>query len=469
MRETRGRFGLAPWVWTLAACAFGALALGFCCPGPAGASDWPQWGGPQRNGTVSSALPPAGDLGLVELWRRPAPEGISALVVTGDSLLTLGMADGLPHAWAFDAGTGEARWRAPIPAFEGGQEYGTATTPATDGETLFLVSPGCHLLALQTTSGSVRWSRDLVEDFATGPMPLGCWTSPLLAGNLVVVQVNGQPDAQLVAFSKQSGEVVWKTGGLARATHSSPGLGLLGGVEQVLVLGVEKGLGALQGISLECGELLWRHDFEQPDSYSADMPLILFEGRVAAIGWNDVRAVDVTPPDGPGGRWSTELAWVSDSLNAALLPVNLHAVAVDGDLAGFDQELLVWIDGEDGRRLWSERIYAGSLIAVDGRLVILSQAAGALRIAEASSRGYGELLSDAVFTPGAPTDTPPSYAGGRLYLRNSEEIVALEIRPSASSRTPDDLKNGESKNGEPKGEGQTERNSQTERKPDGES
>ena len=49
------------------------------------------------------------------------------------------------------------------------------------------------------------------------------------------------------------------------------------------------------------------------------------------------------------------------------------------------------------------------------------------RIAEASPKGYREKLKQPVFNAGATSSTGPSYAAGRLLLRNVEEIVALEI------------------------------------------
>jgi hypothetical protein len=64
---------------------------------------------------------------------------------------------------------------------------------------------------------------------------------------------------------------------------------------------------------------------------------------------------------------------------------------------------------------------------VDGHLVILGEQSGDMRVAEASPEGYREKLRVPVFNAGALSNTGPTFAGGRLYLRNVEEIVALEV------------------------------------------
>jgi hypothetical protein len=107
--------------------------------------------------------------------------------------------------------------------------------------------------------------------------------------------------------------------------------------------------------------------------------------------------------------------------------VNLHAVAAGGHVYGFGGEFLVCLDAASGRTVWKEKIYPGSLILVDGRLVVQSQGSGLLRVVAATPAGYRELARAEVFAPGALSQTPPSFAGGRLFLRNSDEIVALEI------------------------------------------
>jgi hypothetical protein len=85
------------------------------------------------------------------------------------------------------------------------------------------------------------------------------------------------------------------------------------------------------------------------------------------------------------------------------------------------------VDAATGEVKWKQKVYGGSLILVDGHLVLLAESAGDLRIAEATAAGYREKLRTPVFNPGATCNTGPSWAQGRVFLRNLEELVALEI------------------------------------------
>ena len=60
--------------------------------------------------------------------------------------------------------------------------------------------------------------------------------------------------------------------------------------------------------------------------------------------------------------------------------------------------------------------------------MILSELAGVLRLVAADPSGYRELAQIQVLTPGARTGTPPSVAGGRIFVRNLEELVAINVR-----------------------------------------
>lgn len=69
----------------------------------------------------------------------------------------------------------------------------------------------------------------------------------------------------------------------------------------------------------------------------------------------------------------------------------------------------------------------GALILVGDELVMLSQTTGELVVAAASTDRYRERLRTRVLSPGVTTMTGPSFARGRLYLRNLDEIVALDF------------------------------------------
>jgi outer membrane protein assembly factor BamB len=75
---------------------------------------------------------------------------------------------------------------------------------------------------------------------------------------------------------------------------------------------------------------------------------------------------------------------------------------------------------------WKARGFGrGSLIAADGKLFVLGES-GNLAIVRASPDGFVEKAEAEVLS--GKSWTAPSLSGGRLYLRNHDELVCLDLR-----------------------------------------
>jgi hypothetical protein len=95
---------------------------------------------------------------------------------------------------------------------------------------------------------------------------------------------------------------------------------------------------------------------------------------------------------------------------------------------GFDDKILKCIDVKTGQEKWMSKKYArGSLIVIDGYLVVLGEN-GELGLIHARSEQYNEISNVQVLKP--KSWTGPSYAHGKLYLRNHEEILCLDLSSS---------------------------------------
>jgi outer membrane protein assembly factor BamB len=417
-----------------------ALASVLCVPalaaesGAAGSSEreaaattWPQWGGPQRSGAAEAPglFSPEG-FRLEERWRRPISEGLAGLVSEGDRLFTMATFGGEHFALALEAHTGQELWRQSLGSFPPQLEYGPASTPAVAGSRVFFLSPACQLTARSTADGKALWHHDLNEEYSVPLMQRGCWTSPLLDRYRLVVQINGQPEQLVMAFDQASGKEVWRARGTGEwAVRTSPTLAELSGVRQVVVHDISsEGKGGLYALRAENGELLWNLRFPEGESFSYDTPLVLADQRIAQATWNSLRVVEVR--HGEAGFTAAEV-WKDSKIKVQWPPFNQHIVHHQGYLYGFGGDELFCLEAANAELRWREKVYPGSLILVDGHLVVLSQAAGLLRVVRATPQGYEERARVELFEPGAPTDTPPSVVGRWLFLRNSEEMVALEV------------------------------------------
>jgi outer membrane protein assembly factor BamB len=167
--------------------------------------------------------------------------------------------------------------------------------------------------------------------------------------------------------------------------------------------------------NLTDGKELWRHGWKTSYDVNAAMPIISGDKVFISSGYNT------------GG------AMLQSSKKDALLWQNKNmrnhfntSVWIDGHLYGFDESELACLDAATGRKVWSQgRLGKGSLIAADGKLIILSER-GELVIAEASPNGFKELSRSQIL--GGKCWTAPTLAGGRIYARNaSGDLVCVKF------------------------------------------
>ena len=102
-----------------------------------------------------------------------------------------------------------------------------------------------------------------------------------------------------------------------------------------------------------------------------------------------------------------------------------------GHLYGFDNATFKALDVATGKTKWAHRGFGkGSLLLADGLLLVLSDR-GVLALVEATPEAYREL--GRVQAMNGKAWTSPSIAGGRIFLRDQDEIVAYDLRTAASA------------------------------------
>ncbi|NOT29498.1 MAG: PQQ-binding-like beta-propeller repeat protein [Planctomycetes bacterium] len=218
-------------------------------------------GGVSSDGVSSSAgLPSALDPEVNLQWKVEVPPGYSSPVIAGKNLYLTGATataagrtlTGKLVTLCLDAFTGETRWRQELD-FTGarpGQSSAAAPTPVTDGEVLVALFHHFGLVAYDP-AGRELWRVPI------GPfnIPHGMSTSPLLHGDLVVLQVDQDNGAYLVAFDKRSGAKRWRVE-RPGVTHSyaTPAIHQPeNGPAQLVVSGTMQ----VAGYALVNGEKLW--------------------------------------------------------------------------------------------------------------------------------------------------------------------------------------------------------------------
>ncbi len=400
-----------------------------CCLGvslPLEAADWPQFLGPHRNGIseetgLLKSWPAAGPK---EVWRVKAGVGMSGVSIVGNRVLMLYQSGGNQKALCLDAANGKTLWDTPIgPEYENGQGDGPRATPTIDGDAVYVYGGEGMLAALTLADGKIRWQHDVPKELGVKPAEYGMASSPLVAGDLVLVQVGG-PGATVVAYDKQ-GKLSWKSGSDS-AGYSSPILAKLGGREQVVVFSGKAALGLVP----TDGRMLWRYPYATEYDCNTASPVALGADQVLiSAGEQHGSTLLALKPEGDAFKVSE--AWKSLGAESSLRSEWQTAVALNGHLYGLDNvgsagpvTHLTCIEAATGKRVWQEQRFGkANLIAADGKL-FLSTMKGELVVVKASPKAYEELGRKVVI---GKTRNAPSLAGGRIYLRDDKEIVALDV------------------------------------------
>ena len=394
------------------------LAAGLTAPPLAGTPptyDWPQFRGPARDGVsaetgLARSWPATGPK---VLWRKPVGEGFSGIAVAGGHLFTLVAGPENEFAVRLDAATGAEVWRTPVgPRFDEPLGNGPRSTPTVDGDRVFVLSSTGHLAALAVADGHPLWEVD-AQKFGA-PMPLrGFACSPLVDGDLLVLELGAGEGKALVALDKASGQVRWSAGD-APPGYSSPIAVDIDGVHQYVFVNTSgREIVALR----PDGSVWWTHPWP-PGSIA--MPVFVPPNGILVSASADIGAalLEVKTVD---GKPQVAEAW----RNRVLKNHFSSSLVRDGFIYGFDNGTLKCVDAATGEQRWAARGFGkGSLIAADGLLLVLGDR-GTLALAEATPEAYRELAR--VQALEGKCWTAPTLAGGRLYLRDESEIVCLEV------------------------------------------
>ena len=393
----------------------------FCFRLLAFADDWHQWRGPERDGV-------SGEKGLMTswpergpqiLWRIPIGDGFSAVSVALGNVYTM-WAEGEDEVlFCLDASTGIKRWQWRVgPVFKEDHGDGARSAPTIENETVYVTGSHGHFHAVHALNGNPLWSHDLVREYGTAIPKWGYSCSPLIEGNSVILDVGGKDGHAFMAFDKNSGRVIWKsyTDTLA---YSSPMAFTINGRRQIIFFN-ESGL---HGVSPENGEVFWHYEWE--GAINIATPIFIAPDKIF-ISCSYGKGAALLQIKNSGGRFSAESVWTNERMRNHFN----SSVLVDNYLFGFDDAVLKCIRADTGEEKWfKRRLGKGSLIYADGQFIVLSER-GKLILIEANPDEYAETASFQILK--GRCWTPPSFSDGRLFLRNREEIVCLNMKGQRS-------------------------------------
>jgi outer membrane protein assembly factor BamB len=412
--------------------------------GPALLADWPEWRGPKRDGTspeknLPASWSPAGD-NLA--WKAPYGSR-SGPVVFGDRVYLhtgVGTGDSVQErVVALDANTGKLLWERRLNVYHSdvpGHRTGWAS-PSVDpaSGTVYAFGAG-GLLTAFTPSGDLKWQRSLSEEYGLVSTHGGRTVSPLVEGDLVIVNALcvgwgelGRGGNRWFAFDRTTGETVWVSSPQKKHydTNMSPGIvTTVDGMKLLVVGGTD---GTFHALKVNTGEQVW--EFEV--SKRAILTGAVMNGTTAYISHSEenlatnemgmVAAIDV---NATGAITVKEAKWHSyGSQGGFASPVTdgerLYIVDNGAILKAFDLK--------DGRQLWEKTlgtIQKASPVYADGKLYVGTEN-GKFFILKPSATGVEVLDEDWLGSEQTPQPVygAPAVSGGRVFLTSDSETYAI--------------------------------------------
>lgn len=407
-------------------------------PPPADASvGWFQWRGPTRDGR-----PPTGPFRSdwdktppKLLWKADCGGGFSSCSVVVGKLYTQDRPGGdRERVFCLNAETGEKLWEHTYPASYAGLDYGAGprATPTVLGNRVFTVGALGKFLCLEPPAGGkgeprVVWEHDLLSEFGASPPRWGVACSPLVEGDLVIVQPGGK-DGSVVAFEKESGAVRWKAGSNPSG-YSSPIAATIGGQRLVFAFTGD----ALLAIRAGDGKVLDSYPWKTEYNGNIATPVVVDEYVFISSAYSHGSALLKVEVKGDGVR----LAQVYARLGRAFQTHHSTAVFKDRYLFGYtgmlDSARLKCVAFDTGKEKddWDATgmgTGSGTIVLTEKHLIIQTQK-GDLALVEATPEEFRLVVKLPRVLSGNNNWATPTLLDGRLYLRDDQKVLCYDVRP----------------------------------------
>lgn len=423
--------------WTPGRFAVGSLLTVFMFTSLA-AEDWTGFRGSRGDGVSQEAhVPLEWNRERNVRWRAPLPgPGDSSPVVIGDRVYVTCATEGgkKRSLFCFDRASGKELWTQtveyllPDPTHKTNPYCGSSPAADADRVVVWHGSAGAHCY---DHAGTLLWSRDLGEFRHIW----GYGSSPVIYGDLVLMNCGPGARMFLIALSKATGETVWQVdepGGNSgeekdavngkavwKGSWSTPVIAQIDGKDQVLVSYPQR----VKGYDPATGRVLWWIDGLGELVYTSP---VIGDGFGVAMGGFHGPAIGFKT-GGEGDMTETNRLWRHSQRNPQRIGsgviVGKHLFVANANPAGAQ-----CLDLESGKELWQTRLPTGeiwgSVVLAQGRLYVTNPE-GKTYVFAPNPEKFELLATNEL---GESTNSTPAISDGQVFLRTFQAVYCIDDR-----------------------------------------
>jgi outer membrane protein assembly factor BamB len=351
----------------------------------------------------------------------PLGSGYAGPAVVGTQVIVFHRVGDVERVEALETTTGQSQWQADFPAdYAGGYnpDSGPRCVPLVHDGRVFAFGASGRLHAVNLADGRHIWSRALAQDYEAPEGYFGAGSTPIVAGDKVLVNVGGRSGAGIVALDLESGETRW-TSTDERVSYASPTSAMLHGEPHYLFLTRMN----LVSIDAANGETRFAYPFGKSGlTVTATTPLV-FDNRIFLSASYNIGAelLDVAADGKMRRLWSGDNVLSSQYTTAVYSDGYLYGTHGREDSSQLAE--LRCVDAQSGKVLWKQPgVGVAHLIQAGDKLLVVQVQTGELLLVRAQSTGYQELgrvkISDDALR------ALPALSGGVLYLRTNSDATS---------------------------------------------
>ncbi len=394
--------------------ASGATTEGVPAAAAGGASDWPSFRGPNRDGKSP-------DTGLLKQWPEGGPKllwevndlgkGFSSASVAGGMIYITGLSGNGLTLFALDM-DGKHVWKADLGADWDNYPGARASATIDEGK-VYLLSGAGMLGCFDAKRGKPLWSHH-AKEFGGSPGQWGYAESVLIYGNAAIFKPGGRNC--IVALNKQNGQPLWSSRGFQAGPEYSSCLLFVHDRTPMIATGTNQGLVC---VNAQNGAMLWSNPFAANNTANCPTPAYS-DGYVF---WaNGYGKGGICMKLGRGGTASQ--AWTTNDM------VCHHGgyIIQEGYIYGNNGEGWACLDLRTGKKQWEERaVGKGSLCWADGMLYLFSENSGRAALGTCSPEGL-KITGQMQVRGKDKSWAHPVVIGGRLYLRYDTNLYCFDVK-----------------------------------------